>query len=509
MKNKDKYKKEMNSISPSRGLVEDTINMIKNKGLEKKSFFVTYRKQIVAFACVLLIFTIFGVYKLNSTSTVLQKNKNEDIKASKYISTKESDKEFYNFMKDSGMNNLSKDEDNKLYITVNGETTISNDYNLYDGTMNYVKYINRNRGISVFYEKKPYTVKEQYKYLNINLNEWVILNINDKYKICVPDSLNSWVVVIDLTKDNFTFYKLYINPTGDGNDYFLRTALKGLTDGFENGKKINGIIDKDKLNTEYKDSDSKKDSENDKPIETNDNTKTSDNTQATEEKTKVIPRLYGDVNRDGIVNTRDAGIIRQFISGQYGKGFDPIQYELADVNGDGEITGLDATLIQYSVIKAIDFDGKRQIKNVVLYGDVSKSGRIEQADYDILNSYLEGNMDLDNIQKSSADVNDDGKVNRVDLLVIEGMIKGYFSYEMINPVLNYTLLGDVNGDGYIRSNDATYVGQYLEKSRILDPQQMKNADVNADGKVDAVDRKLIQEFVVRMHDDTLPFIPIK
>ena len=131
MKNKDRYKKEMNSISPSRGLVEDTINMIKNNKLEKKSFFVTYKKQLVAFACVILIFTIFGVYKLNGESFVLQNSKNQDVKASKYISTKESDKEFNRFMENSGMNNLSKDKDNNLYITIDGETTKSNNYNLY------------------------------------------------------------------------------------------------------------------------------------------------------------------------------------------------------------------------------------------------------------------------------------------------------------------------------------------------------------------------------------------
>ena len=118
-------------------------------------------------------------------------------------------------------------------------------------------------------------------------------------------------------------------------------------------------------------------------------------------------------------------------------------------------------------------------------------------------------MELDNIQKASADINDDGKVNRVDLLIIQGMINNYFSYEMLSPVLNYTLYGDVNCDGYIRSSDATVILQYLKNGRILDPQQMKNADVNVDGKVDDTDRKLIQEFVVQMHEDTLPFKPIK
>ena len=50
MNNKDKYKKEMKSIKPSRGLVEDTINMIKDNKLEKKNFWSVYKKPMVAFA---------------------------------------------------------------------------------------------------------------------------------------------------------------------------------------------------------------------------------------------------------------------------------------------------------------------------------------------------------------------------------------------------------------------------------------------------------------------------
>ena len=35
------------------------------------------------------------------------------------------------------------------------------------------------------------------------------------------------------------------------------------------------------------------------------------------------------------------------------------------------------------------------------------------------------------------------------------------------------------------------------------------ADMNADGKVDLTDAKLISEFMVEIHENTLPFKPIK
>ena len=49
----------------------------------------------------------------------------------------------------------------------------------------------------------------------------------------------------------------------------------------------------------------------------------------------------------------------------------------------------------------------------------------------------------------------------------------------------------------------------MDGKRILDGQQLKNADVNGDGMIGRDDAKLIQEFVVKMHENTLPFKPIK
>ena len=90
------------------------------------------------------------------------------------------------------------------------------------------------------------------------------------------------------------------------------------------------------------------------------------------------------------------------------------------------------------------------------------------------------------------------------------MINGYISYDLlINPITNYALYGDVNMDGKVSSYDATLVRQYFKGIKTLSPQQLKNADVNVDGIIDETDATLIQEFVVKMHEGTLPFKPIK
>ena len=157
----------------------------------------------------------------------------------------------------------------------------------------------------------------------------------------------------------------------------------------------------------------------------------------------------------------------------------------------------------------IDFDGYSPIKSVTLYGDVSESGQVEQYDYDLLNQYINGETSLNQRQKLCADINNDGEINKTDLLLLEGVINGYINLDMINPLTNYTLYGDVDCNGKIQSIDASVLRQYLIGKRTLDNQQLKNADVNADGVIDETDAKLIQEYVVQMHENTLPFKPIK
>lgn len=55
-------------------------------------------------------------------------------------------------------------------------------------------------------------------------------------------------------------------------------------------------------------------------------------------------------------------------------------------------------------------------------------------------------------------------------------------------------LGDVNGDGFINSNDALIVLKFINKSTELFETQQKNADVNLDSKVDEKDYNILIDY---------------
>ena len=53
--------------------------------------------------------------------------------------------------------------------------------------------------------------------------------------------------------------------------------------------------------------------------------------------------LCGDIDDDGVVNLKDATLVRRFYVGGWDTAFDPI---IADVNADGVVNLKDATLIR-------------------------------------------------------------------------------------------------------------------------------------------------------------------
>ena len=60
--------------------------------------------------------------------------------------------------------------------------------------------------------------------------------------------------------------------------------------------------------------------------------------------------------------------------------------------------------------------------------------------------------------------------------------------------VDYTL-GDVNGDGRINSDDFDLVNSYMEGSSSLTRQQLEAADINKDGKIDAMDTYKLQQYI--------------
>lgn len=56
-------------------------------------------------------------------------------------------------------------------------------------------------------------------------------------------------------------------------------------------------------------------------------------------------------------------------------------------------------------------------------------------------------------------------------------------------------LGDVNGDGAITNEDFNLLNNYMQGNATLTLQQLKAADINKDGKIDAMDSYKLQQYI--------------
>ena len=70
------------------------------------------------------------------------------------------------------------------------------------------------------------------------------------------------------------------------------------------------------------------------------------------------------------------------------------------------------------------------------------------------------------------------------------------------------VIGDIFLDGNINMKDVGKINGYLAGKETLTEQQLKNADVNADGKVDKTDKLLLISFRQGLHPNTLTTEPI-
>lgn len=487
MKNSEKYKKELEKVNASEELITKTKHTVENINYEKEKKHI-YIVPALALLYTLIISVVIGKnYLTNNNEKYFENNKM--IENKEYSSL---------FLKDIN-EELTEEDTQKLKLTVENEEINIDNKELYKNTMNYIEKFtgkSRNLGVksSAYFDMN--TLKSFYGLYDKNL---ILVTINDKYIIRIPYKDYSAITIIDLTKEKFTHYTIYPDENNDSYNY-LNELREYIVNEFNLEKEVQEEKQKELENKETPDEKTNEITE--EPVQETQNNNVQDN--------KPAPKPYGDVNQDGLINSRDVGMIRKFVSATGNGGISgPNGIKAADVNADGEITGLDATLLQYSLVKAIEFDGYSPIKSVTLYGDVSESGQIEQYDYDLLNQYINGETNLNQRQKLCADINNDGEINKTDLLLLEGVINGYIYLDMIKPLTNYTLYGDIDCNGIIQAIDASFLKQYLIGMRELDEQQKKNADVNIDGIIDETDVKLIQEFGVRKHPGTLPFEPIK
>ena len=88
-------------------------------------------------------------------------------------------------------------------------------------------------------------------------------------------------------------------------------------------------------------------------------------------------------------------------------------------------------------------------------------------------------LQLGNLSTSEADIS-----FKITLMKLPELLEGT-DYE----------LGDVNGDGAINSEDFNLLNNYMQGNVSLTLQQLKAADINKDGKIDAMDSYKLQQYI--------------
>ena len=206
--------------------------------------------------------------------------------------------------------------------------------------------------------------------------------------------------------------------------------------------------------------------------------------------------VIGDINGDGAISMADSTIARAYVSGKIT--LTKQQLFNADVNADGKVDTIDVLLIQKSANKQINNKLPNEpITDYVFYGDVNEDGSITILDAQRVNESLNSNKSLTKQQFKNADVNVDGKVNEIDIILITRFLPGTHYEKTLpdHPIIDYIMYGDINEDGEITEEDTTLLYSYLDTGIRKSDQALKNSDINEDGKVDIIDLGLLQMYV--------------
>ena len=209
--------------------------------------------------------------------------------------------------------------------------------------------------------------------------------------------------------------------------------------------------------------------------------------------------LYGDANNDGKVDVKDRTAIQGHVqnvsklAGQAAKN--------ADINGDGKITGADEALIGGYLAGYYRHNICSPLTNQKLYGDANLDGVVDVKDRTAIQSHVQGTTKLVGQALKYADINGDGTVNTADDKLIGGYLAKHYSHNIYAPLTNARLYGDANVDGDVDIKDKTAIQKYILGTGKLTAQGKKNADINADGKIDKVDEALITGIALRYYSN--------
>ena len=203
-----------------------------------------------------------------------------------------------------------------------------------------------------------------------------------------------------------------------------------------------------------------------------------------------------DMNGDGDVNSRDASIILSMVT-------DSSNFPKGDLTRDGKVTIKDSELALdislgkveltdvYLGIGDLDNDNQITIKDVRLIldsikeedfikGDLNQDGRFDTNDIDFGYKILGGQVDMNDIYLKLGDLNEDGIFNIVDIT---------FMYQKIEQSTDFKK-GDLDRNGAVNANDAAVALDLYKYGNVSD-SDMKIGDMNEDGVINANDAALI------------------
>jgi len=180
--------------------------------------------------------------------------------------------------------------------------------------------------------------------------------------------------------------------------------------------------------------------------------------------------IASDVNSDGIISVGDSENIRLYVNGH------TTGSEYLSKIGNAYVCPKNYELKGNICVSNISIDAKSANYK---RGDVNLDGNIDLQDIEMLNNYLNKKKDLSILQKQVADYNNNGTIEINDLNDLKKFLD--------NESKKEDSLGDVNSDSLVNDVDVLILKKYIEGKYNLTSEQLKNADINSDGVIDAND----------------------
>lgn len=220
-------------------------------------------------------------------------------------------------------------------------------------------------------------------------------------------------------------------------------------------------------------------------------------------KAKQAKYKKGDISLDGNVDIQDIKLLNKYLKKQVT--LTTVQLNVADYNSNGIIDLNDLNELE----KYLNEDSK--IKKTV--GDINLDGTVDSNDVILLDRYVKKQIKLTNEQLSFADVDESGKINDKD------------TKELAKKISDFYQVGDVNLDGTIDVDDLSLLQNVFNKvdtfnlvqinlcdinndntfdntdinvlrSKVSNVKKYKTGDTNMDGRIEAADVSIIENYVL-------------